>query len=142
MLLVANGKMITRDPDHMFYEDGAVVIDGRKIKAVGENPRAADSKGISVAKIRYSAVLLGGAYAGLGGAFMTIAYLNKFTESVIGGRGYIAVSVVIFARFLPSRAALGALIFGFFTALQLRMQALGVRIPSRAAVSSLPIART
>ncbi len=62
---------------------------------------------------------------------MTIAYLNKFTESVIGGRGYIAVSVVIFARFLPSRAALGALIFGFFTALQLRMQALGVNIPSQ-----------
>lgn len=114
---------------------------GLKIKAVGENPRAADSKGISVAKIRYSAVLLGGAYAGLGGAFMTIAYLNKFTESVIGGRGYIAVSVVIFARFLPSRTALGALIFGFFTALQLRMQALGVNIPSQLLLA-LPYAAT
>ena len=114
---------------------------GLKIKAVGENPRAADSKGISVAKIRYSAVLLGGAYAGLGGAFMTIAYLNQFTESVIGGRGYIAVSVVIFARFLPSRSALGALIFGFFTALQLRMQALGVNIPSQLLLA-LPYAAT
>ena len=72
---------------------------------------------------------------------MTIAYLNQFTESVIGGRGYIAVSVVIFARFLPSRSALGALIFGFFTALQLRMQALGVNIPSQLLLA-LPYAAT
>ena len=54
--------------------------------------------------IRYAAVLIGGAYAGAGGAFMTIAYLNTFTESVIGGFGYIAVSVVIFARFMPGKA--------------------------------------
>ena len=114
---------------------------GLKIKAVGENPRAADSKGINVGKIRYSAVLLGGAYAGLGGAFMTIAYLNQFTETVIGGRGYIAVSVVILARFIPSRAALGALIFGFFTASQLRLQAQGVNFPSQLLLA-LPYAAT
>jgi ABC-type uncharacterized transport system permease subunit len=104
---------------------------GLKIKAVGEHPRAADSKGVSVAGIRYSAVLIGGAYAGLGGAFMTIAYLSSFTESVIGGRGYIAVSVVIFARFLPKRAMWGALLFGLASALQLRLQALGVDIASQ-----------
>ena len=104
---------------------------GLKIKAVGEHPRAADSKGVSVAGIRYAAVLIGGAHAGLGGAFMTIAYLNTFTESVIGGRGYIAVSVVIFARFLPKRAMWGALLFGMASALQLRLQALGVAVPSQ-----------
>lgn len=104
---------------------------GLKIRAVGEHPRAADSKGISVGAIRYAAIIIGGAYAGLGGAFMTTAYLNCFTEGIIGGRGYIAVSVVVFARFLPKRAMLGALLFGFASALQLRLQALGVNIPSQ-----------
>lgn len=104
---------------------------GLKIRAVGEHPRAADSKGIHVGAIRYAAIIIGGAYAGLGGAFMTTAYLNCFTEGIIGGRGYIAVSVVVFARFLPKRAMLGALLFGFASALQLRLQALGVNIPSQ-----------
>ena len=104
---------------------------GLKIKAVGEHPRAADSKGVSVKGIRYAAVLIGGAYAGAGGAFMTIAYLNTFTEKVIGGFGYIAVSVVIFARFMPGRAMLGAMLFGLAQALQLRLQAQGIGIPSQ-----------
>ena len=104
---------------------------GLKIKAVGEHPRAADSKGVSVAGVRYAAVLIGGLYAGAAGAFMTIAYLNTFTEAVIGGRGYIAVAVVIFARFLPVRAMWGALLFGFASALQMRLQALGVAIANQ-----------
>ena len=104
---------------------------GPKIKAVGEHPRAADSKGINVGLMRYIAVLIGGAYAGAGGVFMTIAYLNMFTESVIGGFGYIAVSVVIFARFDPKRAMWGSLLFGFASALQVRLQALGSGIPSQ-----------
>ena len=104
---------------------------GLAIKAVGENPRAADSKGINVGGVRYAAVLIGGAYAGFGGAFMTLAYLNSYTDSVIGGRGYIAVSVVILARFLPQRAMWGALLFGFASALQLRFQAMGVPVPSQ-----------
>ncbi|MEA5058452.1 MAG: ABC transporter permease [Candidatus Pelethousia sp.] len=104
---------------------------GLKIKAVGEHPRAADSKGVSVKGIRYAAIIIGGAYAGAGGAFMTIAYLNMFTESVIGGFGYIAVSVVIFARFQPVKAMWGALLFGFASALQVRLQALGSGIPSQ-----------
>ena len=102
---------------------------GLKIKAVGENPRAADSKGINVAKIRYLSVIIGGAYAGMGGAFMTIAYMNTFTEKIIGGFGFIAVSVVIFARFMPIRAMFGALLFGVAQALQLRLQAQGVGVP-------------
>lgn len=104
---------------------------GLKIKAVGEHPRAADSKGISVQGIRYASVLIGGAYAGIGGAFMTIAYLNTFTENVIGGFGYIAVSVVVFARFMPGRAMWGSLLFGLASALQLRLQAQGIGIPSQ-----------
>ncbi len=104
---------------------------GLKIKAVGENPRAADSKGINVGRIRYLSVLIGGAYAGFGGAFMTIAYMNTFTEKIIGGFGFIAVSVVIFARFMPIKAMFGALLFGIAQALQLRLQANGVNIPAQ-----------
>ena len=78
---------------------------GLKIRAVGEHPRAADSKGISVAGVRY---------------------MNLFTESIVSGRGFIAVSVVIFARFMPVRAMWGALLFGFASALQMRLQALGI----------------
>ncbi len=104
---------------------------GLKIKAVGENPRAADSKGVSVSFVRYAAVIIGGAYAGAGGAFMTIAYMNTFTEKIIGGFGFIAVSVVIFARFKPVNALFGALIFGMAQALQLRLQAQGIGIPSQ-----------
>ena len=104
---------------------------GLKIKAVGENPRATDSKGISVAGTRYAAVLIGGAYAGAAGAFMSIAYMNLFTEDIISGRGFIAVSVVVFARFMPFRAVWGALLFGFATALQMRLQALGINIANQ-----------
>ena len=104
---------------------------GLKIKAVGEHPRAADAKGISVEGIRYAAIIIGGAYAGMGGAFMTIAYLNTFTEGVIGGFGFMAVSIVIFARLKPLRSMWGALLFGFASALQLRLQAQGVGIPSQ-----------
>lgn len=99
---------------------------GLKIRAVGEHPRAADSKGINVAKTRYAAVLIGGLYAGAAGAFMSTAYMNLFTESIISGRGFIAVSVVIFARFMPVKAMWGALLFGFASALQMRLQALGI----------------
>ncbi len=104
---------------------------GLKIRAVGENPKAADSKGIGVSKYRYSAIVIGGIYAGAAGAFMSIGYLNIFTESIIGGRGFIAVAVVIFARFLPIRAMWGALLFGLATALQLRLQALGIDVANQ-----------
>lgn len=104
---------------------------GLKIKAVGEHPRAADSRGINVAAIRYSAVILGGAYAGAAGAFLSIGYMNMFTDAIVSGRGFIAVSVVIFARFMPQKAVWGALLFGFANALQLRLQAMGVDIASQ-----------
>jgi simple sugar transport system permease protein len=104
---------------------------GLKIKMVGEHPQAADSKGISVAGIRYSAVLAGGLYTGAGGAFMSLGYMNLFTGGMIAGRGYLAVSVVIFGGFKPVPAMWGALVFGISNALQMRLQALGINVANQ-----------
>jgi ABC-type uncharacterized transport system permease subunit len=95
---------------------------GLKVRAVGEHPRAADSVGISVYGIRYSAVLLGGVMAGLSGVFLTLAYTNLFTDNISAGRGWLAVALVFFGKWRPSQVMFGALLFGFVNALQLRMQ--------------------
>jgi ABC-type uncharacterized transport system permease subunit len=97
---------------------------GLALRAVGEHPAAADTAGIDVARVRYAAVLLGSALAGLGGAVLTVAQLGLFKEGVTAGRGWIAVALVIFARWRPGRALAGALLFGCATALQFRLQAL------------------
>ncbi|WP_227761883.1 ABC transporter permease [Zhaonella formicivorans] len=102
---------------------------GLKVRAVGEHPRAADSKGINVQLIRYICVAIGGIYAGLGGAFLSIGFMNTFLDQMVAGRGFIAVAVVIFARWNPYRALGAALLFGGANALQLRLQAMGVAIP-------------
>jgi Uncharacterized ABC-type transport system, permease component len=102
---------------------------GLKVRAVGENPRAADSKGINVALVRYLCVMIGGAFAGLGGAFLSIGFMNSFLDGMVAGRGFIAVAVVIFARWNPYRALGAALLFGGASALQMRLQAIGVPIP-------------
>jgi simple sugar transport system permease protein len=104
---------------------------GLKIKLAGEHPRAADSKGISVAGIRYSAILAGGLYAGAGGAFMSLGYMNLFTAGMIAGRGFLAVSVVIFGGFRCAPAMAGALVFGVSSALQMRLQALGIQVANQ-----------
>jgi len=102
---------------------------GLKVRAVGEHPRAADSRGINVILIRYICVMIGGGFAGLGGAFLSIGFMNTFLDQMTGGRGFIAVAVVIFSRWNPYRAMGAALIFGCANALQLRLQALGFPIP-------------
>ena len=102
---------------------------GLKIKAVGENPRAADAKGINVYLTRYLAVIIGGAYASLGGAFLSIGFMNTFLDQMSAGRGFIAIAVVIFARWHPYRALGAALLFGGANALQMRLQAMGAAIP-------------
>lgn len=102
---------------------------GLKVRAVGENPRAADSKGINVTFVRYLCVMIGGAFAGLGGAFLSIGFMNTFLDGMVAGRGFIAVAVVIFARWNPYRALGAALLFGGASALQMRLQAIGVPIP-------------
>jgi simple sugar transport system permease protein len=97
---------------------------GLKLLAVGEHPAAADSVGIHPNRMKYIGIIIGGLFAGLGGAFLTLAYTNTFTDIITAGRGWVALSLVIFGRWNPYRVMLGALMFGFINALQLRLQAL------------------
>lgn len=99
---------------------------GLSVRMVGENPRAADSAGVSVMRTRMAAVILGGALMGLGGAFLTMAQFNAFTFGVVSGRGWVAIALVVFGRWDPWRSAGAALLFAFVDALQLRMQASGL----------------
>lgn len=98
---------------------------GLDIRSAGENPSAAETSGLSVTNIRYTATLIGAALTGLGGAVLTVAQLHIFREGVTAGRGWIAVALVIFARWKPSLAVVGALLFGLADAVQFRIQALG-----------------
>ena len=99
---------------------------GLSVRMVGENPRAADSAGVSVIATRFQAVILGGALMGLAGAFLTMAQFNAFTFGVVSGRGWVAIALVVFGRWDPWRSAGAALLFAFVDALQLRMQASGL----------------
>jgi ABC-type uncharacterized transport system permease subunit len=102
---------------------------GLKLRAVGEHPEAADSLGVSVTRMRYSAVLLCGAFAGLAGCFFSLVQLNQFVEGMTGGRGFIALAVVIVGKWTPWRLALVSLLFGMLDAVALRAQALNVGLP-------------
>jgi ABC-type uncharacterized transport system permease subunit len=102
---------------------------GLKLRAVGEHPEAADSLGVSVTRMRYSAVLLCGAFAGLAGCFFSLVQLNQFVEGMTGGRGFIALAVVIVGKWNPWRLALVSLLFGMLDAVALRAQALNVGLP-------------
>ena len=102
---------------------------GLSIRAVGENPAAADTKGINVFSTRYICLLIGGACAGFGGAFLSLAFLGTFYSSMTAGRGYIAMAIAILCRWDPVRAIWAALLFGGAYALQFRVQALNSSIP-------------
>lgn len=99
---------------------------GLSVRMVGENPRAADSAGVSVISTRFQAVVLGGALMGLAGAFLVMAQFNAFTFGVVSGRGWVAIALVVFGRWDPWRSAGAALLFAFVDALQLRLQAAGL----------------
>jgi ABC-type uncharacterized transport system permease subunit len=115
---------------------------GLTIRAVGEYPQAVDVAGSSVALYRYCAVLIGGVLAGLGGAFLTLAHANQFVENMTSGRGFIALAIVVFARWSPIRVFFVSLLFGLFYALQLQLQAdPSVRIPYQA-LQALPYLTT
>jgi len=103
---------------------------GLKIRAVGENPAAADSLGVSVATVRYVTVTLGGIMSGIAGASMSIGLLNVFQQNMTSGLGFIAVALVYFGGWRPFGVMLGALLFSLVNALQLRLQVQGVNIPS------------
>ena len=101
---------------------------GLKIRTVGENPVVADTVGVNVALTRTLCLVFGGALMGIGGAFLTLAHQNIFLIDVIGGRGWVAIAMVIFGNWDPFKGALGALIFGFLDGLQLRLQGFGIAI--------------
>ncbi len=103
---------------------------GLKVRAVGQNPGAADTLGISVAKIRYATVILGGALSGMAGASLSIALLNVFQQNLTSGQGFIAVALVYFGAWKPYRVMIGCLLFSMVNALQLWMQVLKIPVPS------------
>ena len=107
---------------------------GLKIRAVGENPDAADSLGVSVVRVRYFTITLGGTLSGMAGASMSIALLNVFQQNMTSGLGFIAVALVYFGAWSPWGVMAGALLFSMVNSLQLWIQVLGIPIPSDIAV--------
>lgn len=103
---------------------------GLHLRAVGENPATADAMGVNVTRTRYLYTILGGMLIGLGGAHLSLAYTPGWTENLTGGRGWIAIALVIFATWDPLRALVGAVLFGGVNAVQFRLQAAGTTIPA------------
>jgi ABC-type uncharacterized transport system permease subunit len=103
---------------------------GLMIKAVGQNPAAADALGVNVARVRYITVTLGGVLSGVAGASLSIALLNVFQQNLTSGMGFIAVALVYFGGWSPGGVLLGSLLFSSVNALQLWVQTLGINIPS------------
>ena len=114
---------------------------GLVLRAIGESPTSAHALGYSVIKIRYLAVLFGGAMAGIGGAYLSLAYTPLWSEGMTAGRGWIALALVVFATWRPGRVLIGAFLFGGVTIAQFHVQGLGVEIPSQF-LSMLPYLAT
>lgn len=95
---------------------------GLAVRMVGENPQAAEGQGVSVAAVRTGAIVAGSALMGVAGSFLTLSAFNAFFFNMVNGRGWICVALVVFASWRPGKALLGALLFAFFDALQLRLQ--------------------
>jgi simple sugar transport system permease protein len=101
---------------------------GLRVRAVGENPWAADASGVNVYRIRYYAILLGGLMASLGGAFLALGDLAFFIPDMNMGRGYIAIVIVMLGKWNPAKVCLGGLLFGFALALTSVLQIVGIKI--------------
>ena len=103
---------------------------GLRVRAVGEYPKAADTVGINVFRTRYMSVMIGGALAGLGGAFFTLGQVGAFGKEMTNGAGYIALAAMIFGRWNPIYAAFAGLLFGFAQNLQYGLAIIGSPVPS------------
>ncbi len=108
---------------------------GLRLRAVGENPEAADAAGVSVNLMRYAAVLLSGALAGIGGAYLSIGQSSLFTRNMTAGRGFIALAALIFGKWRPVQTMLACLLFGFTEAISIQLQGVplfgGEEIPTQ-----------
>jgi len=114
---------------------------GMILRAVGDSDQSAHAIGYPVIAIRYAAVAFGGAMAGLGGAYLSLVYTPLWAENMTAGRGWIALALVVFASWRPSRVLLGAMLFGGITILQLNTQAAGLGVPA-SFMSMLPYITT
>ena len=101
---------------------------GLEIISVGEDPETADTMGVDVFRMRYLCVLIGGFFAGIAGAHLSLAFSQLWVPGMTAGRGWIAVALVIFAQWRPERALVGAYLFGLLDALKLRSQAISVQV--------------
>ena len=102
---------------------------GLRLRSVGENPEAADAAGVSVTRMRYAGVLLSGALAGIGGAYLSIGQSSLFTRNMTSGRGFIALAALIFGKWRPVQTLLACLLFGLTEAVSIQMQGV-VKLPS------------
>lgn len=114
---------------------------GLVLRGVGESPQSAHALGYSVIRIRYLAVLFGGGMAGLGGVYLSIAYTPMWVEEMTAGRGWIALALVVFSTWRPTRVMIGAYLFGGATIIQFHAQGAGVEIASQF-LSMLPYLAT
>ncbi len=115
---------------------------GLSIRSVGEHPRAADTVGINVSRIRYLSIMIGTVLTAIGGAYLTLAHTNQFVEGLTTGRGFIALAVVVFGRWSPKGAWWASLLFGLFFALQLRLQAMTELVVPYQFLQALPYLAT
>lgn len=103
---------------------------GIQLRAVGQNAQAADAMGVNVYKVRYFWTFFGGLMAGAGGAYLTLNCAPFWLDGITAGRGWVAIALVIFARWNPPYALIGAYLFGAINALQFQLQSMGTTIPS------------
>jgi simple sugar transport system permease protein len=103
---------------------------GLILRAVGENHDSAHALGFSVIKVRFAAIAFGGAFAGMGGAYLSCVITPLWIEEMTAGRGWIAVALVVFATWKPARLVLGAWLFGLVSVMQIHGQGLGISVPS------------
>jgi simple sugar transport system permease protein len=132
-VLVYSSFLLTAGVAYVLFKTKTGLI----IRAVGSSHQSAHALGYNVISVRYACVLFGGACSGLAGGFLSLAYTPQWIENMTGGRGWIALALVVFASWLPWRAAIGAYLFGTVWILNLYIQPLGLPIPSQL-LTSLP----